>query len=62
MKTYLTVDEVARRYRVKRQTIYKWICEKKIPSITVGGRTLFDEDELNEWALSGRRETIRESL
>jgi excisionase family DNA binding protein len=58
MPKFLTVDEAATLLKVKRQTIYKWICEKRIPSFAVGGRTLFDEAELVDWVRSGRRKTI----
>lgn len=56
MSRFLTVDEASNLLRVKRQTIYKWICERKIPSISVSGRTLFDEQELLAWISSGKRE------
>lgn len=56
MKRFLTVDEASEILRVKRQTIYKWICQRKIPSISVGGRTLFDEQELLAWISSGKRQ------
>jgi len=62
MPTYLTVDEAALLLRVKTQTIYKWICERKIPSIAIGGRTLFDQGELLTWVNSGRRMTITEAI
>jgi len=62
MAKYLTVDETAAMFRVKRQTIYKWICERKIPSVIAGGRTLFDEAELVAWAQSGHRNAFPGSL
>jgi len=58
MSRFLTVDETSELLRVKRQTIYKWICQKKIPSISVGGRTLFDEQELIAWISSGKRQLV----
>lgn len=58
MKKYLSVDEAAHLLRVQPQTIYKWICEKKIPSIAVYGRTLFDEEELHAWIESKKRGPI----
>lgn len=58
MKRYLTTDEAAQLLRIKRQTLYKWICEKKIPSLSLGGKTLFDEAELMEWIESKRRKTL----
>lgn len=62
MRKFLTVDEVSDLLRIKPQTLYKWICQRKIPSILVGGRTLFDETALNAWIESGRRDSSRNSL
>lgn len=55
---YLTPEEASKMLRIKRQTLYKWICERKIPSYSVGGRTLFNESELIQWLESKRRKTI----
>lgn len=62
MRKFLTVDDAADILRVKPQTLYKWICERKIPSYAVGGRTLFDEAELIEWVASTRRVPVREAI
>lgn len=62
MRKFLTVDDTAALLRVKRQTLYKWICERRIPSYAVGGRTLFDETELLEWVASTRRVPVREAI
>lgn len=58
MKKYLTTDEAAQLLRIKRQTLYKWICERKISSLSLGGKTLFDEAELIEWMNTKRREAL----
>ncbi len=55
MSKFLCVDEAASLLRVKPQTIYKWICEDRIPSIAINGRTLFDEEELHAWIDSKKR-------
>jgi len=57
-KHFYTTSEVAGLLRVKRQTVYKWICEGKIPSIAIGGITLFDEQEIDDWIAMHRREVI----
>jgi excisionase family DNA binding protein len=59
MSKFLTVDEASELLRVKRQTIYKWICQRKIPSISIGGRTLFDARDLDLWIESSKREALR---
>lgn len=58
MDKYLTVPEAARLLRIKPQTLYKWICERKISSISLGGRTLFEEEELLKWISSRRRSPV----
>lgn len=58
MSKYLTVDEIADMLRVKRQTIYVWITKRQIPSISLGGRTLFDEAEISRWISAKNRKPI----
>ena len=58
MNRFLTVDEAAELLRVRKQTIYKWICERRIPSLSLGGRTLFDQQELLEWLDKHHRKAI----
>jgi excisionase family DNA binding protein len=49
MRNFLNVKEVAERYGFKKQSIYNMVCQKRIPSIKVGGALRFDESELAEW-------------
>ena len=58
MKKYLTVDEAAEMLRIKKDTLYVWICKRKISSISLGKRTLFEESKLIEWIESKNRESI----
>ena len=46
MKNVLTLAEAAEELRVCRQTIYRMIKAGKIKSYLVGGKYLFDADEL----------------
>ena len=55
---YLTVDEAAALTRLSRQTLYRRSCERSIPTVRVGGRLLFPEDELREWIDAGRRPVV----
>jgi excisionase family DNA binding protein len=47
-KTYLTVEEVAARYRVSRWAVYGWIKEGRLPAVRIGTRYLFDADEVEQ--------------
>ena len=59
MDIYLTVHEAAELLRVKPQTLQKWISLRKIPSVAVGGRTLFHREEILEWLSKHRRQALR---
>jgi excisionase family DNA binding protein len=46
---FLKVEEVAVLLRCKRRTIYDMVERDRIPYRKVGGRLLFDADEIIEW-------------
>lgn len=46
---FLRVDEVANLLRCKKRTIYDMVEQERIPYRKVGGRLLFDVDEVIEW-------------
>ena len=46
---FLRVEEVANLLRCKRRTIYDMVEQERIPYRKVGGRLLFDVDEVIEW-------------
>jgi excisionase family DNA binding protein len=46
---FLRVKEVADLLRCKRRTIYDMVEQERIPFRKVGGRLLFDADEIIEW-------------
>lgn len=45
----LDIDEVARLLRVKRSTLYKWVCYDKIPYLKIRRRVLFNREQLERW-------------
>ena len=49
MKKLLTIKEAADILGVSVNTIYKWTSAKKIPYVKVGGRVMFDPDDLEAW-------------
>jgi excisionase family DNA binding protein len=55
MYTLMDVDELAGYLRLKRQTIYNWLHEKKISGIKVGGVWRFDKKEVDRWLKSRYR-------
>jgi len=50
---WLSVDEIAAYLGIKRDTVYKWINEKRIPSHRLGRLWKFRTDEIDEWVKSG---------
>jgi excisionase family DNA binding protein len=50
---WLSVDEIAAYLGIKRDTIYKWIDEKSMPSHRVGRYWKFRKDEVDTWVRSG---------
>ena len=49
MTKKLTLDETAQLLRRSPKTVYAWTSQRKIPHLKVGGRLLFDEEELTHW-------------
>lgn len=52
----LTINEAAVILRKSPKTVYSWTSRKKIPHLKVGGRVLFDADELERWMAGFRVE------
>ncbi|MBW1834401.1 MAG: helix-turn-helix domain-containing protein [Deltaproteobacteria bacterium] len=50
---WLSVDEIAVYLGVKRDTIYKWIGEKGMPSHKIGRLWKFKQDDVDDWVRKG---------
>jgi len=50
---WLSVDEIAAYLGIKRDTVYKWIAEKKMPAHRMGRLWKFRKEEVDEWVKSG---------
>lgn len=46
---WLSVEEIGVYLGVKRDTIYKWISEKNMPSQKIGRLWKFKKDEVDAW-------------
>jgi len=51
---WLSVDEIATYLGIKRDTVYKWIGDKKMPAHRVGRLWKFRREEVDEWVVAGR--------
>ena len=50
---YLSVAEICTYLGIKRDTVYKWISEKKLPAHRIGKLWKFKISEVDEWVKNG---------
>ncbi len=49
MEHLLDVDELAGYLKLKKQTIYNWLNQRKISGIKMGGVWRFERREIDKW-------------
>ncbi len=52
----ISVEEAAKYLGVQKSTIYSWAWRRKIPSVKMGRRLLFDQEDLDRMIEAGKRE------
>jgi len=57
MKNLLDVDDLAKYLKLRKQTIYNWLNQKKISGMKIGGVWRFDKQEIDKWLKSQSRNT-----
>ncbi len=55
MKTLLNVDDLAKYLKLRKQTIYNWLNQRKISGMKIGGVWHFDKREIDKWLQSQAR-------
>ncbi len=55
-KRLVSVEEAAKYLGVQKSTIYSWAWRRKIPSVKMGRRLLFDREDLDRMIEAGKRE------
>ncbi|GKS56542.1 hypothetical protein YTPLAS18_00690 [Nitrospira sp.] len=45
----LSVEETACYLGLSQHTVYKMASQRRLPKTKIGGRLMFDRDELNAW-------------
>jgi excisionase family DNA binding protein len=55
-KKLLSVKELAEQYGFGIDTIYKWVCQRKIPFVKCGRLTKFDPVDILAWIKSNKVE------
>ena len=61
MKRLMNIDELADYLRLRKQTIYNWLHQKKISGIKVGGVWRFEKKEVDAW-LKGKRQLAHKEI
>jgi len=54
-KRLISVEEAARYLGVQKSTIYSWAWRRKIPSVKMGRRLLFDREDLDQMIEAGKQ-------
>lgn len=57
MARLIDIDELADYLKLKKQTIYNWLHQRKISGIKVGGVWRFDRRDIDSWLKSRRRQS-----
>lgn len=57
MKRYANTKEVSEYTPLPVKTLYEWASLRRIPSIKLGRRVLFDLDDINSFMASLKRDT-----
>ena len=52
-ESWVSVDEIAAHLTVSKDTVYRWIAERGMPSAKVGGRWKFRISKVDVWVESG---------
>jgi len=54
-KSYLTVEDVARRFGVNSTTVYRLVQQGKLPAFKIGNQWRFRTARLEEWVADRER-------
>lgn len=52
MSRLMDIEELADYLRLRKQTIYNWLHQRKMAGIKVGGVWRFDRQEIDKWLKS----------
>ena len=57
-KKFLNMDELSEHVGMSKSFLYKRVCNKTIPFIKLGTRTVFVKEEIDKWVISGGQMSI----
>ena len=52
-KKFLNMEELAEHTGMSKSFLYKRVCNKTIPHVKLGTRTVFVTEEIDKWVLRG---------
>ena len=58
MNNLVDMNQASVKLGIKKSTLYKLICKKKIHVIKICGKNLFDPEKLNKWILEHTQEPL----
>lgn len=54
-RTYLTIQEVAKRFGVNTTTVYRLVKQGRLPAFKVGNQWRFSQTRLDQWVADRER-------
>ncbi len=54
----LNIDEVAEYTGLSKNTLYAWVCQRRIPFVKVGRLTKFDLKDVDRWIEENKKKTF----
>ena len=58
MCNLIDINEASAMLKLKTSTLYKMICQKRIPVVRLNSRVLFSQERLEEWIKKNSVEPI----
>lgn len=62
MNRLMDIEELAHYLRLRKQTIYNWLHQRKISGMKVGGVWRFDRKEVDLWLKNQRRVSVKDNV
>lgn len=56
LKRLLNIDEAAEYTGLKKNTLYSWVCQRRLTFVKCGRRTMFDIKDLERWIEANKTE------
>jgi len=55
MKRLINIQEASEYLGIKKNTLYSWVSERRIPNVKLGGRVMFEIAELDKFIEKNKR-------